>query len=304
MRSALTPQVKAGLLEIDFYHWRLRQNRFPGVAVLAYHGVRSDAAAPGQQPFEGLHVTEKELDSHCRLLKDTCRPISLAEWRSTRNRKAGLPARPVLITFDDGYRSIWKYALPILRNYGIPAVMFICSGPVEQRRLFWFDAVARARGEAEVEDMKRLPFEDWRLLCSQPSQFREDDPAAPLSIEEVIKLSREPGLEIGSHTASHAILARASKAIQFQEIVEDKARLEAWINKPVTSFAYPNGQPHQDYTQETVNLVKEADFEMAFTTQAGFANRDQTPLEHSRFLMSSGVSEAELAHRLCFSWRR
>jgi hypothetical protein len=70
------------------------------------------------------------------------------------------------------------------------------------------------------------------------------------------------------------------------------------------AFAYPNGQPGEDYTTETVSLVKENGFEMAFTTRNGFATPGESPLEYSRFLMLADISAAELAHRLCYSWRR
>ncbi len=304
MRSAVTSLIKNGLHEIDFYHRRLRHDRFPGVAVLAYHGVRTDEVVCRQQPFKTLHVTAQQLDSHCRLLRETCHPISLAEWRSVQRGEAVLPHRPVLVTFDDGYRSVLRYAIPILRRHGIPAVVFVCSGPIEERCYFWFDAVARKKGEEAVEKMKDLPFDEWRSVCMHDSEFREDDSAAPLDFQELVDLSVEPGIEIGSHTASHPILARAPRAIQYHQIVDDKARLEEWTGRPVTSFAYPNGRPGQDYTRETVNLLAETGFTFAFTTQPGFATADEARLEHSRFLMLSGVSDAELAHRLTFSWRR
>ena len=304
MRSVIASSVKRRLYDVDFYHRRLRRDRFPGVAVLAYHGVRPDEPAPERQPFAALHVHAKELDSHCRLLRETCHPISLAEWRSTLRGEAILPERPVLVTFDDGYCSVWKHALPILLRHSIPAVVFVCSGPVEGRRLFWFDAVAREKGEEEVERMKASPLDQWQSSSRADSHANEDDLAAPLSVEELKKLAAQPGIEIGSHTVSHPILANAPYETQRREIVDDKARLETWIGKPVSSFAYPNGRPGQDYTASTVGLVGESGFDVAFTTRPGFACADESPLECSRFLMLTGISREELAHRLSFSWRR
>jgi len=98
--------------------------------------------------------------------------------------------------------------------------------------------------------------------------------------------------------------ARAPRAVQYEQLLHSKARLEAWIAKPVTAFAYPNGQPGQDYTTETVDLVRAHNFTLAFSTRAGFAGADESRWECSRFLMLAGLSAAELAHRLCYSWRR
>src|SRR5439155_3622412 len=136
------------------------------------------------------------------------------------------PERPVLVTFDDGYRSVWKHALPILLRHSIPAAIFVCSGPIERRQVFWFDAVAREKGEEEVEKMKALPFDQWQSFSRADCDANEHDLAAPLSIEQLKKLSAQPGIEIGSHTVSHPILANAPYETQRDEIVDDKVRLE------------------------------------------------------------------------------
>jgi peptidoglycan/xylan/chitin deacetylase (PgdA/CDA1 family) len=305
MNRWLARFVKAGALFTSHYSRRLRDDSFPGVAVLCYHGIRNDKWSPGRMIFEGLHVRAAELEAHCRFIQQTCHPISLADWRAALAGGPPLPARPVLVTFDDGYSTVFTLARPILQRYAIPAVVFVCSEPVETRRLLWYDAVARAWGETEAERIKALPFDEWKRLSAEWSQpVSDDDPHAHLTIEAVRSLANTPGIEIGSHTVSHAILARATLEQQREQITCDKARLEAWTGGPVTAFAYPNGQPGEDYTSETVRLVKESGFEIAFTTANGFATPSEEPLERSRFLMLAGISAAELAHRLSYSWRR
>src|SRR4029434_7077628 len=49
---------------------------------------------------------------------------------------AALPPNPLMVTFDDGYRSCHDVALPILRELGIPATFFIATSFVAQRRLY------------------------------------------------------------------------------------------------------------------------------------------------------------------------
>jgi peptidoglycan/xylan/chitin deacetylase (PgdA/CDA1 family) len=285
--------VKRALLAAGHYARRLRGDRFPGVAVLCYHGVRGDEP----MPFSGLHVTARELESHCRLLRETCHPISLDEWR-----RGELPARPVLVTFDDGYRSVFTRARPILERWEIPAVLFVCSQPVAERRLLWYDAVARARGEAAVEPLKAAPWSEWRALA--PVAAAAGDPAEVLTVEEVRQIAAGGRCEIGSHSAAHPILARAPRDQQRAQIADDQRQLEAWCGRPVTAFAYPNGRPGLDYTDETLALLGELGFDAAFTTRHGFATAREAPLERSRLLMMAGIDAAELAHRLAYSWRR
>ena len=87
-------------------------------------------------------------------------------------------------------------------------------------------------------------------------------------------------------------------------MAENKARIESWIGRTISSFAYPNGRRHIDYTQETMDVVRACGLGAAFTTNQRFATRDESPLERSRFIMLAGMPVAELAHRLSYSWRR
>jgi peptidoglycan/xylan/chitin deacetylase (PgdA/CDA1 family) len=305
MNVALASLVKQGLLGSGHYPRRLRRDAFPGVAVLCYHGICADRTVEARMSFGDLHTRLEDLAAHCRFIRETCNPITLEQWRQARAGGELLPARPVLFTFDEGYRPVFTHALPILRQFGIPAVLFVWSDPVEQRRLTWYDAVARRLGEPEVERLKAAPYEEWRRISEQNAESADDsDPCAPLTVSEIRALARTTDIEIGGHTAGHPILAQADLEMQREEIVRNKSRLEAWTGRPVRAFAYPNGEPGTDYTHQTVKLVGESGFDFGFTTRYGFATSAEPPLELSRFLMLRGVSAAELGHRLSYSWRR
>jgi len=302
--GAVRSHAKALLMSAGHYGRRLAGRRFPGVAVLCYHGVRSDHLPKGAMPLEALHVGQRELSEHCRLIAETCHPIELATFQAAL---AGgpLPPRPVLVTFDDGYRSVLSLALPVLRHFRIPAAVFAISGPIADGRLFWFDAVARLLGKAEVERAKQLPYAAFRELALRHAQTAVvDDPCAPLSVAELRSLAAAPDIAIGAHTVEHPILARAALAEQRAEIVGSRERLEGWLDRPVTTFAYPNGRPGLDYTPETLALLAELGFAAGFNTANGFARPTSPPLEVPRFLMLSGISATELAHRFSYSWLR
>src|SRR5438105_4156241 len=103
--ASLTDTAKAGLLATRWYAHRLEHDVFPGVLVLCYHGLRSSTRSTDDLPFANLHVTEQTFESHCRLIADTCHPIDLTTFTRAQLNPHALPARPVLVTFDDGYRS-------------------------------------------------------------------------------------------------------------------------------------------------------------------------------------------------------
>jgi peptidoglycan/xylan/chitin deacetylase (PgdA/CDA1 family) len=206
----------------------------------------------------------------------------------------------VLVTFDDGYRSVLTVAHGILSRYDIPAVAFVTTRAVEQRELLWFDAEYRAGGEESVEAMKTMPFDEWHVRAhASTMRVGADDINAPLSIDQVRELARNGLIEIGAHTMSHPILTQADVPVQISEISGSKEKLESWIGKPVRAFAYPNG----DFNTETMKLVRQAGFSCAFTATEGYAPADAPTFAIPRFMMLSVVGVAELAHRLAYSWR-
>ena len=273
--------AKRALLASGWYRRQLDRDSFPGVLVLCYHGVRSDRWRAGEPSFPELHIDAATFDAHCRVLANVCQPISLDDWRDARFGRRPLPPRPVLVTFDDGYRSVFEIARPILKRHGIPAVVFVCTDPICDRQLFWFDAQSH-RGAIDTS---------------------ADDPLAPMTIDDVKQLADE-GFEIGAHTASHVRLGAASAAAQREELSGCRQKLQEWIGRDVTALAYPFGKPSTDYTPDTVRIARDLGFEFAFTTREDFARPDEPPLERSRFLVLSEVSAAELAHRMAYSWSR
>jgi peptidoglycan/xylan/chitin deacetylase (PgdA/CDA1 family) len=305
LRFAVTQQGKRGLLALGHYRRALGQARFPGVVVLCYHGVRGDDWPAGSMPFENLHVRAFTFEQHCRVVRETCDPISLDDWRAAIAGGTPLPARPVLITFDDGYRSVLTIGAGVLAANRLPAVVFACTEPMERRRLLWFDDLAAREGEAAVQSWKSRAYGEWLDACaSRTAVVGNDDPRALLTPTDVATLSRQPGIEIGAHTARHPILSHASAAEQRAEIAESRTALERWTGSKVRAFAYPNGRPGVDYDATTTAILDELGFDFSFTTQSTFARSGEPRLERSRFLVLAELTAAELAHRLTYAWPR
>jgi peptidoglycan/xylan/chitin deacetylase (PgdA/CDA1 family) len=295
--------VKAGLLAAGWYGSRLERDAFPGVLGLCYHGLRESADERGL-PFANLHAVAATFDAHCRMIADTCHPIDLATFCEARATGRALPERPVLITFDDGYRSVFELARPILRKYSIPAAIFVCSEPVRRQRLFWFDAVARARGAAAFEALRAQPGDAWREAADADETPAAAAPQiAPMTEDQVRQLADE-GFAIGVHTASHAPLASASADVQQRELDSCRSALESWTAQRVDTVAYPFGAPRSDYTAETIAIAERLGFTAGFTTRNDFARQTEPPLERSRFVVLASVTAAELAHRMAYAWRR
>lgn len=86
----------------------------------------------------------------------------------------------------------------------------------------------------------------------------------PMTQAELRSLSRSDLIEIGCHTVSHPALTERPESVQRAEIEEGRSACAALIGRLPTTFAYPFG----DYDSKTVDLVREAGFEAACTTDA------------------------------------
>jgi peptidoglycan/xylan/chitin deacetylase (PgdA/CDA1 family) len=87
---------------------------------------------------------------------------------------------------------------------------------------------------------------------------------------ELKDLASSRWINIGAHTRSHPALAALAPEEQREEVGEGRIALEAIIDKPVTTFAYPFGTK-DDFDQHTLDAVDAAGFELACTTVAGLA---------------------------------
>lgn len=89
------------------------------LVVLSYHDVRET-----RMTYRDLYAVEAaELVSQFAWLKEQgYTPVSLAQFLAAQAGGTGLPAKPVLLTFDDGYRSFYTHVYPLLKLFSYPAV--------------------------------------------------------------------------------------------------------------------------------------------------------------------------------------
>jgi peptidoglycan/xylan/chitin deacetylase (PgdA/CDA1 family) len=117
-----------------------------------------------------------------------------------------------------------------------------------------------------------------------------------MSAAEINTLAQGGLIEVGAHTVTHTRLSDLTPAAQRTEIVTSKTQLEAILNHPVTSFAYPFGR-QSDYTAQTVALIREAGFDAACSNFMGLvtAGTDRYQLPRGQV---QDITGEELARRL------
>lgn len=226
-----------------------------------------------------------------------------------------LPPGAACITFDDGYRDNHDLALPLLRELGLPATVFVATGYLNNGRMFNDSVVETVRsldtGEIDLSRVglgKRLVTDvaSRRTLIADLTkavkylQVGERDAFCEelcrkagsrlpndlmMTHEHVRAMSRVEGIDIGGHTVSHPILARVDDHDEARrEIETNRDHITELTGKPPLCFAYPNGKPNLDYTSEHTRMVKAAGYKAAVSTAVGVAADDADPYQLPRFM--------------------
>ena len=120
---------RLGLLHL--WKWMRLRNR---AVVLTYHRVlqKDDAAATWSHP--AIIVRRTTFEKHMATLRRTFRVLSLAEFETALRDGSGFDAPSCLITFDDGWRDTYTEAWPVLKQFGLSAVVFLPVRYIGSRR--------------------------------------------------------------------------------------------------------------------------------------------------------------------------
>lgn len=161
--------------------------------------------------------------------------------------------RYVLLTFDDGYANN-QLALPVLRELGVPATLFVATRPIEEQRCFWWDIVYRERRRRgvsreaigrEQDALKRRTSEQIRAYVDRElgrdATLPRGDIDRPLTVAELRQIASDPLITIGNHTADHAILTVESEEDIKHQIATCQQFLERTLGASPSAIAYPNG---------------------------------------------------------------
>jgi peptidoglycan/xylan/chitin deacetylase (PgdA/CDA1 family) len=275
------------------------------LCVLSYHRILSQP-----DPLFEDEPTAETFRWQMRLLARYFNVLSLpdAMARLTGGR---LPPRAVCITFDDGYRSTHDLALPVLKEFGLPATVFVSTGYLDSGTM-WNEIIADAvrrlpDGDLDLsqagvgtrvlrtvadrktllDDLtahaKYLPPEQRRALTEYLTEMVGGDRAGQLMLTpEMIRTMAEERFEIGAHTVSHPILTSLGDDAARYEIEQGKRDLEAITGTPVRYFAYPNGKVGKDFDERHQEMVRAAGFAAAFSTEVGAATRGDDPFRLPR----------------------
>lgn len=217
----------------------------PAVRVLTYHAI-------GDAPRDPFCLGRREFAEQMTYLAEQDLALSLTDLEDFLDGHHEAKRGAVVVTLDDGLRSLHSDALPILRDLDIPAVAFVTPGLL--------DSGAHPATPSDA-------YLSWKEL------------------EEI----RAAGVEVGSHGMSHRSLGALSAAAAAEEIFQSREILEQRLGCKIRSMAYPFGT-RADYSAETRSSLAAAGYLFGFTSQHGALQPGSDSLELSRVKVERGDS--------------
>jgi len=182
--------------------------------ILVYHSV---SAEEDKSRLRSDSVRVKDFDLQMKFLrKQSFNVIPLQKLVYFLRTKERIPGKTVVVTFDDGYKSTFLNAYPILRKYDIPASVFVAVGYIGGGK----------------------PFPWLNSGCEEGESYE----LVPMSWEEVAEL-HSTGIEIGSHTYSHKFMPKLRKEEIEEEILKSQLVIKDKTDEVPFSFALPFSFP-------------------------------------------------------------
>jgi len=296
---------------LGFYRQFYRSAR--GSRIMIYHGI----CLKDPTRFNPIFLDLKRFKQHLRFYKKHFNVISLDDYYE---QKFSRDKFNICLTFDDGFANNYKYVLPLLAQYQLPATFFVTAIRAAGYDILWNDFLgivsrygpqniqfeneryqqglhnkyfSTPDGVSLVERLRSSGFpqkaEMMRLLYPA-TPFRlntaDEDYWLQMTEEQLRELFRSPYATIGAHGHYHNDLARIDIKDAEAEISFSKLYLETITGKQVKSFAFPYGS----YSPQVVNAAKLAGFKHLLAMDFLFPADQEDQTIRERFTVNPFIS--------------
>ncbi len=154
-----------------------------------------------------------------------------------------------IITFDDGFESVYTNAIAVIRKYGIKAILFLTTDYIDGK----------------------IDFDGF---------FGSKYSPKPLTRQQIKEINAA-GVEVGSHSLSHKNMANLDEKSLYLESSVSRKRIEDMAGCAVSSFAYPFGNA-KSFNEKTKKAIQDAGYKKAYTNIMGVDNSKDEPFAINR----------------------
>ncbi len=273
----------------------------PGPVVMAYHNVIPAGEMPRGE--SSLHLLVDRFATQMRWLAARFRMVPLGEIAMAL---ATGPARQRLaaVTFDDAYRGVLSHGIPVLKQLGIPATIFVVESAPETLGPFWWDALAEARPSLDRKALREAWGGNGSAIFGatgvDPDSIRLPEEYLPANWE-MLRRAQSPLVDIGAHSRTHPMLTTLSPQALNDELRGARDLIGKHLDSAPEGLAYPYG----DWNEGVVVAAAQAGYRYAVTTDRRWVASPRDPLRLPRQTISSGMTlPAFAAAASGFRWSR
>ncbi len=260
---------------------------FKRIRVVLYHHIADDDTALTSQL--DLATPPALFEDHLKFYSKNYDIISTDDFLD-----GPLPKKPLLITFDDFYRSVLDVAGPLLRQYNAPSLFFVNPRTADEDWLPMDMVISYAIAQMGFEETVRCFGENPAAIRTLYDLISGVLPRTPLDRHPALKerlLSKlsttegnlrrsenlllnagdlptlaDYGIAIGNHSSCHCFFRAVQAHEMNREIVESRAALERLSGQTIRTFSLPYGK-EADATPEMLRTARMNGHEAIFLTQ-------------------------------------
>ena len=219
------------------------------VVILAYHKVQS------RPELGGTWLTPRAFRRQMEVISSSGLPVLyLTDYLEALGR-GGETGRGVVLTFDDGYESVYTGAWPVLRELGFPATVFLVTGSMGRPN-------------------------DWEMPLARGA-------FSHLSWDQAREMGADGLVRFGSHGVSHRELTALSDGELEEELRESRRAIAEELGRAPEAFCYPFGR----FDQRVLRALREAGYTygVTLTSRPGWSRRNPLAAARTGMYLTDGT---------------
>jgi peptidoglycan/xylan/chitin deacetylase (PgdA/CDA1 family) len=270
-------------------HLLRRGNRAP---VFCFHNVLADS---GRQGDASLHIPAGDFARYVSWIADTYEVVPVRDIMarlSDGRSVAGLAA----LTFDDAYRGVVRHAVPVLRQRGLPATLFVVASATEAPDHFWWDVLGGREGFSAADRSRCVhDLAGERGACLEAYGAGRVSGLGPdlLPSTWAELQSASADVDFGVHTVTHRNLTRVAPLDAEAEMAACRSAISDRLGVVPTLVSYPYGA----HDAAVAGIASRLGFEGALVLEGRLASPISNRFMMPRINVPSGISPAALECR-------
>lgn len=254
---------------------RLNKTYHIYVPILCYH-VLSDGRA------DTLYTPYWQFEAHLKAIKQHgYTPITPQQLYEAYYLNKALPAKPILITFDDGYYDNYSYGYPLLQKYDMQATIFLITKNIEPVQ--------------NIELTPGLPRLSWENVKAMTSHVTFQNHTYNSHMQARNKAGNLTGM-IATPMKVNGTYETAKQ--QYSRVFQDVQKSEALLKQHVGYGSYIFSYPFGAHNHTTVQTLKNSQIPLAVTIKPGIAKNSSKPYELPRLLVNGNWTGDQLILKL------